>query len=228
MNNQPPFEPRSVYMSTSGSQQYSTAAWASDEASLIDFTSCCSDNMVGLFDPACDAVSDVLEQYKFFISLLNEGQSLAGNLGEELRGPFIAKNLNRIFDSDAPPHPGSNSVGPSSLTWLDVVQAAPGYFDRNVHGNYQCKVEGKLSEVTDEEHATLTSGLPKKFLSPWPDTGDLRLELDSVNLLISQVHEVETMVSQGETHKQSNQMKLQKLTNCLSYIVAQLPSSVKN
>ncbi|OQE65470.1 hypothetical protein PENNAL_c0205G02379 [Penicillium nalgiovense] len=124
------------------------------------------------------SISEFSTELSNYLSVLNEGGSIAFCRGEDLTSKSLSKNLESLFSITTP----SVREGPP-LTWTRLVLFAGPQFE----GPAQLQVENSSVELSAIDLKLLRSGRPWRFLFPWPDKDDCKKELQSNDTVLQEL-----------------------------------------
>ncbi|KAJ5202921.1 hypothetical protein N7449_005000 [Penicillium cf. viridicatum] len=124
------------------------------------------------------SISEFSTALSNYLSVLNEGGSIAFGRGEDLTSKSLSKSLESLFSITTP----SVREGPP-LTWTRLVLFAGPQFE----GPAQLKVGNSSVELSENNLKLLRSGRPWRFLFPWPDKDDYKKELQSNDTVLQEL-----------------------------------------
>ncbi|KAJ5155701.1 hypothetical protein N7492_008504 [Penicillium capsulatum] len=143
-----------------------------------DFIACRRDRSLRPLHFTDISLSEFSAELVGYLSVLNEGGSIAFSRGENLAGVRLSKSLERLFSTPTP----LVTDGPP-LSWTTIILSAGPHF----HGPSPLKIGESVVELSHGDLELLRSGRPWRFLSPWPDKDDCEKELQSILEKISEV-----------------------------------------
>lgn len=135
------------------------------------------------------SISEFSTELSNYLSVLNEGGSIAFGRGEDLASKSLSKSLENLFSITTPPV----REGPP-LTWTRLVLFAGPQFN----GPAQFKVGNSSVELSDNDLKFLRSGRPWRFLVPWPDEDDCKKELQSNDTVLQELVDARKTIGEGE------------------------------
>ena len=140
------------------------------------------DNSLKPLKLADTSLSEFSTGLKNYLSIINEGGSIALGRGDDLASIGLSRGLESLFSTPTP----LVREGPP-LTWTIVLFAGP-RFD----GAAQLKVGGSRVELPEIDYQLLRSG------RPWPDQDDCRKEIGSSKTALQELVDTRETISEGE------------------------------
>ncbi|KAJ5559415.1 hypothetical protein N7513_001814 [Penicillium frequentans] len=127
------------------------------------------------------SVEEFLAKLADYLSVLNDGGSIAFGRGEDLTSIRLGKSLESVFSIATP----CVKAGPP-LSWATIVLFAGPQFE----GPSQFRVGESSIEMSENDLELLRSGRPWRFLCPWPDRNDCKKELLSSELVLQELTDI--------------------------------------
>ena len=155
----------------------------------IDFTTRDHDSILSPLRLIDNPASNVLTGLGQYLSVLNRGGSIALGRGENLASTRLSKSLESLFTTATP-----RVIEGPSLDWAVLILFAGPCFD----GPSQLKLGESHVELPKDDLELIRSGRPWRFLSPWPDQDDCRMELQSTEMALRELADTRKVMNKGE------------------------------
>ncbi|GFG16976.1 hypothetical protein IFM61392_09791 [Aspergillus lentulus] len=137
-------------------------------------------------EPDVTRIRDYSEKYLW---VLNNNGSISFNRGESPISTQLCERLSRLFTIPRP-----HVLEGPSISWVQVVRFAgdsPEHLDQSM----PLRVGDSTIQLSEEDHESLLSGRPWRYLDPWPVDGDYERELALVNEDLDVFRRVKDMLS---------------------------------
>ena len=171
------------------------------------------------FHPSREMFHLILERSHSYRDLLEGGESFARHLGVPLISDDVARGICEIFQVPRPYVLGPENGGcGGSVSWLDVVQETDYQAEPQQGGTYHCRLhdQGVWVQLSNCQHELLLTGLPQRLIHPWSYEKDVRTELETLALAITEISKWETLASEGEHVQDHVLFPVQSLILCRS------------
>jgi hypothetical protein len=151
-----------------------------------------------------DPLPNLIQTISEYVGILDRHESMAFNLGAKPLGPILVRRFEKLFDG--PPKVLRNhGKDGTTVSWLDVVEFArnkPEQFTlaQMSEGVRVCQFYTKQCrvQISEEDFALISSGMPQKLIPPQPIIEDEEKELGTLEILEQTLGGVVQMADQGK------------------------------
>ncbi|KAF7183612.1 hypothetical protein CNMCM7691_003891 [Aspergillus felis] len=149
--------------------------------------------MPGGLEPSTSIEPDVARIHDYskkYLWVLNNNGSISFNRGESPISTQLCEKLSRLFTIPRP-----HVLDGPSISWVQVVRFA-GDSPEHLNQTGPLRVGDSTIQLSEEDHESLLSGRPWRYLDPWPVEGDCQRELVLVNEDLDVFRRVKNMLSE--------------------------------
>jgi hypothetical protein len=140
-------------------------------------------------EPDVTRIRDYTEKYLW---VLNNNGSISFNRGESPISTQLCEKLSRLFTIPRP-----HVLEGPSISWVQVVRFV-GESPELLNQTGPLRVGDSTIQLSDEDHESLLSGRPWRYLNPWPVEGDCQRELVLVKEDRNVFRRVKDVLSKGQ------------------------------
>jgi hypothetical protein len=151
-----------------------------------------------------DTLPNLIQSLGEYAGILDRHESMAFNLGAKPLGPILVRRFEKLFDGP-PKLLRNHGKDGTTVSWLDVVEFArnkPEQFTlaQMSEGVRVCQFYTKQCrvQISEEDFALISSGMPQKLIPPQPIIEDEEKELGTLEILEQTLGGIVQMADQGK------------------------------
>jgi hypothetical protein len=151
-----------------------------DGSKLLDFSAPPTDRHLPSLSIYSQRLVQTDEGLKDYLSIVEQGHSLAANRGEKITASYLCRQLGRLFTTTEP-----ESVRGRRIDWTQVVLFQDSLSLNEEDNTYT--LGESVFRISEVDMDLISSGRPRQFLTPWPPVSDIQKELEILDAITGEL-----------------------------------------